>query len=166
MKPLSEKEIEVISNIEFDEKYFFTRSYINKFFKNNQQVNDFIFGLRKKGRILRINKTKYYLIPIKARSGKWSEHTFIVTDEICNSKDYFIGGWSAAKYWKLTDQIPMQIDIYTTRRQGKYNFMNMRFIFHRTTKNKIKSAIKKEIEGHQFYIQNKETTEKWFKQIK
>ena len=60
----------------------------------------------------------------------------------------------------------MQIDIYTTRRQGKYNFMNMRFIFHRTTKNKIKSAIKKEIEGHQFYIQNKETTEKWFKQIK
>jgi len=164
MKSLSKKEIEVISNLEFDKKYFFTRNDIKQYFKKEQQVTDFIFGLKKKGRILKINRTKYYLIPIKAKSGKWAEHPLIIADEICNGKDYLIGGWAAAYYWKLTDQISMQFDIYTTRRQGRYRLMNTRFVFHRTTKQKIKNSIKREIEGHQFYILNKKDVKTWLKQ--
>jgi predicted transcriptional regulator of viral defense system len=164
MEPLSKKEIEVISNLEFEQKYFFTRADIKSHFKKKQQITDFVFGLKKKKRILRINRAKYYLVPIKARSGAWSENSFIVADEICNGKGYFIGGWSAAKYWGLTDQIPMQVDIYTTRRQGKYKIMNMRFVFHRTTKKKIGSAISKKIEGHLFRICTKDNSREWFKQ--
>ena len=164
MEALSKKEIEVISNLEFEQKYFFTRADIKPFFEKDQQITDFVFGLKKKKRALKINRTKYYLVPIKARSGAWSEHPFIIADEICDGKDYFIGGWSAAKYWGLTDQIPMQVDIYTTRRQGKYKIRNMRFVFHRTTKQKIDAGIKREIEKHPFIICTKEEAEEWFKQ--
>lgn len=163
MEGLSKKEIEIISNLEFEKRYFFTRKDIKQFFKNDQQLSDFIFGLRKKSRVLKINRSKYYLVPIKARSGAWSEDSFIVTDEMCDGKDYVIAGWAAANYWKLTDQVPMQIDIYTTRRQGKYKLMNMRFLFHRTTQERISKGVREEIEGHQFIIQNKEETKKWLK---
>ena len=164
MESLSKKEIEVISNLEFDQKYFFTREDIKSFFKKRQQINDFVFGLKAKKRIIKINKEKYYLVPIKARSGSWSENPLIIADEICNGKGYVIGGWYAAKYWGLTDQIPMQVDIYTTRRQGKYKIMNMRFVFHRTTKQKIDSGIKSEIENHAFRIFPKQEMKEWLKQ--
>lgn len=166
MEGISKKEMEIIANLEFEQRYFFTRSDIRKFFEIDQHLSDFIFGLKKKGRIIRINREKYYLIPIKARSGAWSEHPFIVADEICNSKNYVIGGWAAAKYWKLTEQVPAQIDIYTTKRQGTYKIMNMRFVFHRTTSQKIDNGIKKSIENHQFIIIPKEKAKQWHKKRK
>ncbi len=166
MKSLSKREVQIIADFEFRQKYFFTREDIKHFFNYERQITDFIFGLKNKGRIIKINRSKYYLIPIKAKSGSWSENPFIVTDEICDGRDYFIGGWGSAKYWKLTDQIPMQIDIYTIRRQGKYNIMNTRFVFHRTTKERISRAVKKETEGHSFYVLNEEEARKWLKKRK
>jgi len=161
MQPLSKKEVEIIAQLEFDRKYFFTREDIRHFFKDNQQISDFIYGLRKKERIIKINRRKYYLIPIKAKSGTWSEDSFILTDEICDGKNYVIGGWFAANYWRLTDQIPVQVDVYTTRRQGKMKMMNTRLIFHRTSRRKIEKAVVQEISGHSFMIMSKEDTNQW-----
>lgn len=166
MESLSKKEVEVISQLEFDKKYFFKRDDIRKFFKNNQQISDFIYGLKSKKRIIRINRTKYYLIPMKAKSGSWSEDSFVIADEICNSRDYFIGGWAAANYWKLTDQMPMQIDIYTTRRQGKSRIMNARFVFHRTTKKIIRKSVIKKVQGHEFRVMGKDEAKRWMKSRK
>ena len=163
MEALSKKEVEVISRLEFDRKYFFTREVITGFFQNDQQISDFIFGLKEKRRIVKINKRKYYLIPIKAKSGGWSEDPFIIADEICDGKDYFIGGYASANYWKLTDQIPMQFDVYTTRRQGKVKIMNTRFVFHRTTKKRVKDVFIGNISGHDFRIMDKEDAKKWIK---
>ena len=91
MKGLSKKEIEIVSDLEFRKKYYFTNKDIAKFFKNETERRNIIYNLKKKGRIIKINRSKYYLIPIKARSGKWQDHPFIAIDEICNGKDYFIG---------------------------------------------------------------------------
>jgi predicted transcriptional regulator of viral defense system len=132
-------------------------------FLHEKTYQNFFFGLKNKGRIIKINRTKYYLIPIKAKSGFWSEDPFIIVDEMCNGKDYFIGGWSAANYWRLTDQIPMQIDIYTTRRQGKTEILHTRILFHRTTKKMIEKSVEKERKGHKFKIQNIEDSKKWMK---
>jgi hypothetical protein len=57
----------------------------------------------------------------------------------------------------------MQIDIYTTRRQGKCIIMNTRFVFHRSTEKKINAGILKEIEGHPFRIISKVGAELWCK---
>jgi len=163
MEPLSKKEVEVISQLEFDKNYFFKRENIKKFFKNSQQISDFIYGLKCKKRIIRINRAKYYLIPMKAKSGSWSEDPFVIADEICNSRDYFIGGWAAASYWRLTDQMPVQADVYTTRRQGKTKIMNTRFVFHRTTKKRVEKSVTRKRQSHEFRIMGKDEAKKWMK---
>lgn len=166
MKGLSKKEIKVIADLEFQKKYYFTTDNIKDHFKNKKQMINTVYTLRKKARIIKLNRNKYFLVPIKARHGKWTDNEMIIADEICNSKDYFIGGWAAANYWQLTEQIPMQVDIYTTRRQGKTNILNTRFVFHRTTKKNIEKAVKREIREHNFRIMSRENSKKWMKSRK
>ncbi len=163
MEGLSKKEIEIISWLEFYERYFFTAEDIAKFTENKTKRYNIIKNLLKKKRIIKLNRTKYYLTPIKAKSGSWSEHPFIIAHESCNGKDYFIGGWAAANYWKLTEQIPMRIDVYTTRRQGRLEALNVKLVFHRTTKQKTGIAVARKLGKHNIMIQNKKDSRKWLK---
>lgn len=160
---LSSKEVSVISWLEFYQKYFFTSKDINFFFDNKRALYRIIGRLLKKKRIIKLNKNKYYLIPIKARTGKWGEHEFIVVDELCNSGEYYIGGWTAANYWKLTDQIPARIEIYTKNKQGKKIIGNTKIIFHRVRKVGKDRYIIKRIKGHEFKILNKKWSKRWLK---
>ena len=163
MKGLSTKELEFVSWLEFYKKYFFESKDADRFAKNRVRRYNLIKNLVKKKRIVKLNKTKYYLIPVKAKSGGWTEHPFLIADEICNGEHYFIGGWAAAQYWRLTDQIPQQFDIFTTRRQGKKNVLNTVLVFHRTTKKCTAKAAIQELQGHSFHIQPKEDAEKWMR---
>ena len=161
--PLSQKEVEIIAWLEFYQKYFFIIKDIEHFFADKKQRYNTIQRLLKKKRIVKLNKDKYYLIPIKARTGGWAEDSFIIADEIFNGKNYFIGGWSAANYWRITDQIPFWIEVFTTKRQGKKVLLNTKFIFKRTTLKKIKKAIVKKIDEHTFLIMNKKEMKKWMR---
>lgn len=163
MKPLSKKEVEIISWLEFHKKYFFTSRDIDQFAKDKKQRYNIISKLLKKQRILKLNRHKYYLIPIKAKAGSWAEHPFIVVDEMMDSKDYFIGGWAAANYWDLTDQVPVQVDVYTTRRKGKLEMMNTRILFCHTTARRLEGAVTKLLQEHEFRILPKEEAKKWMK---
>lgn len=167
MKGLSKKEIEAVSDLEFGKKYYFTAEDIKSHFNNKKQMTNIIYTLRKKGRIMKISKSKYFLVPIKARTGRWLDNPAIVADEMFDGENYYIGGWYAANYWRLTDQIPMQIDIYTTKRQGKTRMFNIRFAFHRTTKKSIaKESTVQEAGGHKFKIIKKEHSIEWMKSKK
>ena len=163
MKGISKKEIGLVANLEFDKKYFFTSDYVDRFVKDKTHRYNMIKNLLRKGRIVKLNRSKYYLVPIKAKSGSWGEFPEILADEIMDSRDYFIGGWYAANYWRLTDQIPMQVDVYTTRRQGKIRLLNTRFVFHRTTRKRIEESVKQDILEHEFRIMSKDKTKKWLK---
>lgn len=163
MKGLSKKEIEMVADLEFRQKYYFLKEDIKDHFKNKKQLTNTIYSLRKKERIIRLNKDKYFLVPIKSRTGKWSANPYILADEIFNGEGYFIGGWAAANTWRLTDQIPMQFDIYTTKRQGKARILNTRFVFHRTTENRVKQAEQQTIQNHPYMIMNKEESKEWIK---
>lgn len=160
---ISKKEIELISWLEFNKKYFFTSYEVDKFTKNKTQRYNLIKNLLKKKRIVKLNRFKYYLIPIKAKSGSWAEDDFILADEMMNGEDYFIGGWAAANYYHLTEQIPMRTDIYTTKRQGSVRILSSRFIFHRTTKKRIEKAVTQIINGHTFRIIPKKEAKRWMK---
>lgn len=163
IRGLSKKEIEIISWLEFHEKYFFSGKDIDRFAKHREQKYNIIKNLSKKERIFKLNRSKYYLVPIKAKSGRWSEHPFIIADEACNGKDYFVGGWAAASFWGLSEQIPLLIDVYTTRRQGKIEALNARIAFHRTTKKRLAKAVVRTIQGHPFRILSKKEAKKWMK---
>ncbi len=161
MKGLSKKEIEVISGLEFMKRYYFTSEDIKHKFKNKKQIANTLFRLVKKGRIVRLNRDKYYLVPIKAATGTWTDHPFIIVDEIMDGKDYYIGGWSAANYWHLTEQVPMIIEVYTTKKPRKMNVLNTKIVFHKARRKAVNEAVTEKIGEHTFRIKKKEKAQKW-----
>ena len=161
MKGLSKKEIEIISWLELEKKRFFTRDDIRKFFKNEHEMSIYINILKNKKRIVRINKSKYYLIPIQAYKDRWTEHPYIIIDQIFNGKNYYIGGISAANYWHLTEQVPIQIDVYCTNKQGIKKIFNSIIKFKRQRKLNPKSYITKFVKEHPFNIATKKGCKKW-----
>jgi len=160
---LSSKEVEIIAWLEFYQKYFFTSNDIKQFFNTKNTLYRGIQKLLTKKRIVKLNQNKYYLIPIKAKSGGWAEEDFIIIDEICNSGGYYIGGWSAANYWRLTDQIPFWHDVFTTNKRGRRKILNTGIIFHQIRKiDKSEYTIEK-IKEHEFKILKKGEAKKWIR---
>lgn len=160
-KGLSEKELSLISELELNQKYFFNLDEITKYFKNKNERNVYIHNLRKKGRIVKLNKKKYLLIPIKAIGNNWSEHPFILIDEIMNGKNYCIAGIAATNYWKLIDQIPQVFGVWNNKIHKKIKILNTIIDFKKNKIRDFPKSVKKEIYGHQFIIATKMESEKW-----
>lgn len=163
MEGLSGKEIEVVSFLELNEQSFFTRADIRKFFKNEGLLKFYIRRLKAKKRIIKISKTKYYLVPVRAYQNKWSENPFIVIDEMFNGKNYFIGGYAAAHYWGLIDQIPGKIEVYCTNKQGKTRLFGTEIVFKRTRPKNLAGFVEQKAKSHQFRIASKEKAMQWMK---
>ena len=161
MKGLSKKEIEIISWLELEKKRFFTRKDVKKFFKNEHEMSIYLNILKNKKRILRINKSKYYLIPIQAYKDQWAEHPYIIIDEMLNGRNYYIGGISAANYWGLTEQVPVEISVYCINKQGTKKIFNSTINFKRQRKLDLKVYTTKFIKEHSFNIATKPESKKW-----
>lgn len=161
IKPLSEKEVRIIAELEFKNKYYFTREDIKHHFDSVSKLNYTIHRLIKKERIIKLNRNKYYLIPIKAKSGKWTDKSFIIVDEMFNGLNYYVGGWASANYWRLTDQVPMKIEVFTNKRNGTKKVLTSTFIFKKTTQKRIDHAVIKKLDSHQFRILGKKETKEW-----
>lgn len=160
---LSKKEIEVISFLELEEKFFFTRSEIRKFFSSDHSLSVFLCRLKKKRRIVKINVSKHYLIPIKAYGGHWSEHPFILIDEIFNGKDYHISGMAAAHYWGLIEQLPTRIEVKCTKKQGNKKIFGFEIAFRRQRRGTLRGFVSRKINDHEFLIASREEVTKWMK---
>lgn len=158
VKGLSNKEMEIVSYLELEQKRFFIKEDISQFFRSSNELRVYIHKLNKKYRIVKINKKKYYLIPIQAYKG-WSEHPFIIVDEMFNGRDYYVGGKAAANYWGLIDQIPTVIEVFSKKKQGTQELLGSVFKFRRIRK--IGKFVKRKIKDHNFLIASKEESKKW-----
>jgi predicted transcriptional regulator of viral defense system len=162
---LSEKELRFISELELERKYFFTIDDIIGFFKSREELRVYIHRLRKKGRIIKLNKKKFYLIPIRAVGNNWSEHAFIIIDEMMNGRDYAVVGAAAANYWGLSEQMPFAYDVWNTKRHGQISIMGTEIRFRKHKKKELPKAVEQEISGHKFRIVAKEEAKKWIPNV-
>ncbi len=160
-KSLSEKELGFISKLELRNKSIFTRDEIRGNFTSVNEMNVYLHRLKRKGRIIKLNKAKYFLIPVKAVNSKWSEHPFILIDEIMDSKDYCIVGKAAANYWHLIDQIPFEFEVYNTKKHKKIEIFHARLNFKKRRKKNFPKTIEREIQGHKFIIATLQESRKW-----
>ena len=156
---LSEKELSFISRLELKNRNTFRRDEIRSIFTTSNEMNVYLHRLKKKGRIIKLNKNKYFLIPIKAVGGKWSEHPFIIIDEIMNGENYCIVGKAAANYWHLIDQIPFEFTVYNGKKHELINMFHARLNFRK--KRKLPKHVERTIQGHKFIIATKKESKKW-----
>ena len=158
---LSEKELRFISKLELEGNYFFTRKKIRYNFTSANEMNVYLHRLKKKSRIIKLNRSKYFLIPIKAVDSKWSENPFILVDEIMNGKDYCIVGKAAAHYWRLIDQIPREYEVYNTKRHKTIKLFHTKIIFRKRRKKNFPEHEERIIYNHKFIIVTKEEAKRW-----
>ena len=158
---LSEKEMSFISRLELKQKYIFTRQDIKPYFTSDNEMNVYLHRLKNKSRIIKLNKSKYFLVPIKAVGNKWSEHPFIIIDEIMNGKGYCIVGKAAANYWKLIDQIPFEFEVYNTKKHRVIEIFHARLNFRKRREKNIPKGVTREIQNHKFIIASKEESKRW-----
>jgi predicted transcriptional regulator of viral defense system len=95
----------------------------------DQSMANVLYRLKRKNRITEIEKGKYLLMPARSGiEGHWAEDVFLVVDSLLD--EYYIGFLSAMYYWNLTEQIPLQVLVATTKRKRpvKYNSQQIRFI--------------------------------------
>jgi predicted transcriptional regulator of viral defense system len=158
---LSEKELLAISELELNQKYFFRLDDITKCFKNKNERNVYVYKLRRKGRIIKLNRHKYFLVPIKAPNSNWSEHPFILIDEIMDGKNYCIVGTASANYWKLSEQIPQVFEVWNNRKHKIINIFNAIICFKKHKLSDLPKSEKRQAYGHSFIIASKEESRRW-----
>lgn len=155
---LGNTELRLILTLEEEEKSVFTTADAYRILKSTKDsVNTAIYRLRKKGRIEKIERGKYLLIPAKAGyHGKWAEMPFVIASHLV--KPYYIGFASALNYWGMTEQIPNATFVVTTKRKRNVKYGPLKFEFITMTKKRFFGIAEQKIGESHFSISNKEKT--------
>jgi len=117
-------ESELLFTLEREDRKVFTLEEAKKILDCSDEVlRKTLHRLALKGRIQRIKKGYYILIP--ARAGyqtRWTEHVFSFLGRVLD--EYYVGYWTALNYWQMTEQIPRTIFIATRRRRRDFTYSN------------------------------------------
>jgi len=117
-----------------------------------------ISGLKKKGRIMQIERGKYLLVPARAGiEGYWAESPWVIVPHLIDV--YYVGFWTAMNYWGMTEQIPYTVFVATTKRKNNLKFGNQKFEFVTLSKKKFFGFVEeKASKTETFNISSKEKT--------
>ncbi len=116
-----------------------------------------IHRLAQKGRITRIQKGKYVLVPARAGiEGNWSENPFLIIPHITD--EYYLGFWSAMNHWGMTEQIPVTVFVATTGRKRALNYGGQSFRFITLARRKFFGFTDERVDGETFKISTREKT--------
>src|SRR3989338_10844421 len=88
-KGLSKDEIYLISRAEFEKQKLITTAFVQKVFEDKNKAARILVHLKKKGRILRIERGKYLLVPLKAPNQRWMPNEFLVASFLMGDKPFF-----------------------------------------------------------------------------
>lgn len=125
----------------------------------HSSVKHILMNLAKKGRLQRIEKGKYLLVPEEAGiEGFWAEEPWVIVPHLV--KEYYIGFWTAMNYWGMTEQIPYTVFVATTKQKKKSSikFGGQRFQFITLSKKKFFGFIEERAGKNIFNIASKEKT--------
>jgi len=117
---LGPHETELVFTLEKDGRTVFTvddaRDLLNA---SDQVLWKLLHRLTLKGRIQRIKRGFYVLVPAKAGyRPKWREQVHTLVDDLL--EDYYLGYWTAMSHWHMTEQLPLTAFIATTSRRRNF----------------------------------------------
>jgi predicted transcriptional regulator of viral defense system len=82
---------------------------------DNQRAAGLLRYLARRGWLARVRRGLYVPVPLEARrSGEWQEDPWVVASRVY--QPCYIGGWSAAEHWGLTDQLFREVIVISARR--------------------------------------------------
>ena len=155
---LGTTELKLVLDLEKEEKRVFnTKDAYRILGTSRDSVNTALYRLRKKGRIQKIERGKYLLVPARSGyEGRWTEMPFLIAHHL--AEPYYIGFASALNHWNMTEQVPDSTYIVTTKRKKDVEYAPLRFVFITLTQNRFFGRIKEFIDDRPLYISDREKT--------
>ncbi|MCJ2520010.1 MAG: type IV toxin-antitoxin system AbiEi family antitoxin domain-containing protein [Candidatus Thermoplasmatota archaeon] len=113
--------------------------------------------LMEKGRIRRLEKGKYLLIPARAGvEGSWSEVPSLLVRHLIDT--YYIGFWTTLNYWGMTEQVSRTVFVATTKRKRDIEYGRTTFQFVTLSQKKFFGSTVEEMAGGSFNVSDREKT--------
>lgn len=155
---LSKDELYLISRAEFEKQKLITTQFVQKLFPDKNKASRVLVSLTQKGRLIRIEKGKYILVPIKAPHQQWMPNEFVVADLWMGDTSYYIGYFTMYNYWGFTEQIPRTIFVLNTAKSCKKEIGGIRYEAVKINSRKYYGVRKIKVEDREVCISDKERT--------
>lgn len=155
---LSKDEIYLISRAEFEKQKLITTAYTRGLYNRKNKASKVLASLLRKKRLIRIEKGKYILIPIKAPGQQWLPNEFVVAALWMGKTPYYIGYFTMYHYWGFTDQVPQTIYVLNTKKFSRKTIGGVRYEAAKIDQKKYYGVKEITIAGERVAISDKERT--------
>jgi len=155
---LSKDQLYLISRAEFEKQKIITTQFVQKLFPDRNKAYKMVVYLTRKGRLIKIEKGKYLLVPIKAPNQQWMPNEFVVAALWMREIPYYIGYYTMYHYWGFIDQIPRTIFVLNTAKSSRRMIGGLRYDAVKIDKKKYYGVKKINIENEEVTISDKERT--------
>ncbi len=157
-KNLSKDELYLISRAEFEKQKLITTQFAQKLFPAQNKASRVLDFLTQKGRLIRIEKGKYILVPIKAPNQQWMPNEFMIADLWMGGAPYYIGYFTMYNYWGFTEQIPRTIFVLNTAKSCKKEISGIRYEAVKIDPKKYYGIAKIKVEDQEVCVSDRERT--------
>jgi len=154
---LSQKESFLISSLAREKKDIFTLDDARKFIPHDTKKT--VNSLVKKKWVLDLKRGLYALVPLDVGpegADSFVVHNFLIAPYLV--RPYYIGFWSALNYHGLTEQIPRDTFVATTRSKRPVKVLTWSYVFVEMREHKFFGYESYEIEGKKVFISSPEKT--------
>jgi len=152
---LGSMEISLLSGLEHDKKMVFTFSdALERLDTKRQVVRNVLSRLARKGRVKRVKKGIYLLVPFRFRD--YGQHEFSLIPLL--AKDYYISFWSALQFWSMTEQLPRTVYAAAKKTIKNRDFEEARYRFVKLSGRYFFGFEEADIQGTKVNIASKEKT--------
>ena len=155
---LSKDEIYLISRAEFERQRIVTTPFVQKLFANKNKASKTVASLVRKGRMIRLEKGKYLVVPIKAPNQQWAPNEFMVAGLWMGDTPYYIGYYTMYNYWGLTEQIPQTVYVLNLKKSAKRIIGDVKYEALKIDQKRFFGVKKIKIEDMEICISDKERT--------
>jgi len=157
-KGLSKDELYLISRAEYEKQKLLTGDYAKNVFNDSKKAANTLDKLKRKGRLVQIERGKYFIVPIKSPNQLWSPNEFITAKYWMGDTPYCLGYFSMYNYWGFTEQVPQTVFILNTGKSRSKTIGGIRYKAVKISKDKYYGVTKVRIEDEDICISDKERT--------
>lgn len=157
-KNLSKDELYLISRAEFEKQKLITTRFAQRLFPDKNKASRVLVFLTRKGRLIKIEKGKYILVPIKAPNQQWMPNEFVVAALWMGETPYYVGYFTMYNYWGFTEQIPRTIFVLNTAKSCKKEVSGIRYQAVKINPRKYYGIEKIKVEDQEVCVSDKERT--------
>lgn len=156
---LGPREAEFLSLVSSKNGQQFNIEAATGFWGSNALAKKKLHLLEKKGWVARIERGKYFVIPLEAGPERqWSEDAYLVANALVQPAA--IAYWSAIRHWNWTEQIPRLVYVQTTKRKKNphHSFLGVQYEIVTISSRKFFGHVKEWRSGKACLVTDKEKT--------